>query len=50
MSMKEHSLANEVPCVSMSRIGCGLDQLEWSKVEYIITGVFLETDIKIQYI
>ena len=46
-SMKDHCVSNGVSCVSMPRIGCGLDRLDWSKVAEIITSVFAGTDIKI---
>ncbi|XP_028310023.1 ADP-ribose glycohydrolase OARD1 [Gouania willdenowi] len=45
--MKSHCLQNEVTKVSMPRIGCGLDRLQWSKVEEILKQIFQHTDISI---
>lgn len=33
--------------LTMPKIGCGLDRLEWSVVSQIIRGVFCDTDIEI---
>ena len=33
--------------ISMPRIGCGLDRLEWNKVREIVQEVFKDTDVKI---
>lgn len=33
--------------VLFSRIGCGLDRLDWDKVSAILGEVFEDTDIKI---
>ncbi|XP_019369764.1 PREDICTED: O-acetyl-ADP-ribose deacetylase 1 isoform X1 [Gavialis gangeticus] len=46
-AMKTHCLNNGVTDISMPRIGCGLDRLEWSKVSAILGEVFEDTDIKI---
>ncbi|XP_054902165.1 ADP-ribose glycohydrolase OARD1 [Poeciliopsis prolifica] len=45
--MKSHCLQNGVNRISIPRIGCGLDRLEWSKVSRILEQVFKETDISI---
>ncbi|KAI7794023.1 ADP-ribose glycohydrolase OARD1 [Triplophysa rosa] len=45
VSMREHCLANGVNKISMPRIGCGLDKLEWENVSSIITEVFQNTDV-----
>ncbi|XP_077070493.1 ADP-ribose glycohydrolase OARD1 [Siphateles boraxobius] len=47
VSMREHCLANGVNSISMPRIGCGLDKLEWENVSPIITEVFQDTNISI---
>ncbi|NXA06893.1 OARD1 deacetylase, partial [Sapayoa aenigma] len=46
-AMKTHCLHNGVTDISMPRIGCGLDGLEWDKVSAILGEVFENTDIKI---
>uniref|UniRef100_A0A3P9QGA2 Macro domain-containing protein n=1 Tax=Poecilia reticulata TaxID=8081 RepID=A0A3P9QGA2_POERE len=43
--MKSHCLEYNVKRISLPRIGCGLDQLEWSKVSQILQEVFKQTDI-----
>ncbi|XP_037055476.1 ADP-ribose glycohydrolase OARD1 [Peromyscus leucopus] len=46
-AMKSHCLKNGVTDLSMPRIGCGLDRLQWENVSAIIEEVFEATDIKI---
>lgn len=46
-AMKSHCLQNGVTDLSMPRIGCGLDGLQWEKVSEMIEEVFIATDIKI---
>nr|XP_032609036.1 ADP-ribose glycohydrolase OARD1 isoform X1 [Taeniopygia guttata] len=46
-AMKAHCLNNGVTDISMPRIGCGLDGLQWEKVSAILEEVFANTDIKI---
>ncbi|XP_072212317.1 ADP-ribose glycohydrolase OARD1 isoform X1 [Excalfactoria chinensis] len=46
-AMKTHCLNNGVTDVSMPKIGCGLDRLDWDKVSAILGEVFEDTDIKI---
>ncbi|NXI48759.1 OARD1 deacetylase, partial [Chloroceryle aenea] len=46
-AMKSHCLNNGVTDISMPRIGCGLDGLDWNKVSAILGEVFEDTDIKI---
>ena len=45
--MKEHAIRFNVKEISMPKIGCGLDRLNWDVVESIIKDVFIETDITI---
>eukprot|EP00483_Globobulimina_turgida_P004593 UN04602 len=45
--MKNHAVIHNVKHISMPKIGCGLDRLQWNKVEQIIKNVFKNTDIKI---
>ena len=47
IAMKRHMLENDVEKISMPRIGCGLDLLEWSKVEMMLRDIFQDTDIVI---
>ncbi|XP_041084322.1 ADP-ribose glycohydrolase OARD1-like [Polyodon spathula] len=46
-AMREHCVSNEVRKLSMPRIGCGLDCLDWKKVAVMIEEVFQNTDIQI---
>ncbi|KAL4233673.1 ADP-ribose glycohydrolase oard1 [Mactra antiquata] len=46
-AMKDHGMKNNVTGISMPRIGCGLDRLQWPKVEEMLKGVFKDTDIVI---
>ncbi|XP_001370260.1 ADP-ribose glycohydrolase OARD1 isoform X1 [Monodelphis domestica] len=46
-AMKTHCLKNGVTDLSMPRIGCGLDRLQWEKVSAMIEEVFEGTDIRI---
>ncbi|BFZ09269.1 hypothetical protein BsWGS_12308 [Bradybaena similaris] len=45
--MKDHMLKNDVKHLAMPKIGCGLDRLQWSKVEELIQKVFGDMDIMI---
>lgn len=45
LAMKAHCLENGVTSISMPRIGCGLDRLDWDKVEVMIKEVFQDVDI-----
>lgn len=47
IEMKNHMLSNNVTRLSMPKIGCGLDRLEWNEVKDIIKQVFAETNITI---
>ncbi|XP_041043458.1 ADP-ribose glycohydrolase OARD1-like isoform X1 [Carcharodon carcharias] len=42
-AMKNHCLSNGVLHISMPKIGCGLDNLEWDKVSAIIQEIFKDT-------
>ncbi|XP_061469205.1 ADP-ribose glycohydrolase OARD1-like [Rhineura floridana] len=46
-AMKIHCLNNAVTCISMPKIGCGLDRLNWSKVSTMLDEVFEDTDVSI---
>ncbi|NXX12098.1 OARD1 deacetylase, partial [Podargus strigoides] len=46
-AMKNHCLNNGVTDISMPKIGCGLDRLDWNKVSAILGEVFEDTDINI---
>ncbi|CAG04024.1 unnamed protein product [Tetraodon nigroviridis] len=45
--MKSHCILNGVTRVSMPRIGCGLDRLQWDRVSVILEQVFKHTHISI---
>ncbi|GAA6216513.1 O-acetyl-ADP-ribose deacetylase 1 isoform X1 [Lates japonicus] len=45
--MKLHCEKNGVTKISMPRIGCGLDRLEWARVSKILEQVFNHTNISI---
>ena len=44
---KNHAGSNNVLCICMPQIGCGLDEVDWSKVRTLIREVFRRTNIKI---
>lgn len=43
--MKSHCVLNGITRISMPRIGCGLDKLQWKRVSEILKEVFGHTDI-----
>lgn len=45
--MKTICIENGISRVAMPTIGCGLDRLQWNKVNKIIKEVFGDTDIEI---
>ncbi|KAL3882035.1 hypothetical protein ACJMK2_028415 [Sinanodonta woodiana] len=45
--LKKHCEFANVTHLSMPRIGCGLDGLEWSKVEHILRDIFGDININI---
>ena len=47
IEMKHHAVNHGVQKISMPKIGCGLDQLEWQTVKNIIHSAFIGTNIKI---
>lgn len=46
-AMKRHCASHSVTAVSMPRIGCGLDQLQWDKVKWMMEKVFRGSGIKL---
>lgn len=46
-NMKKHAVLNKITEISMPKIGCGLDKLEWEKVKFIICEVFWDSGIEI---
>ncbi|XP_026533971.1 O-acetyl-ADP-ribose deacetylase 1-like isoform X2 [Notechis scutatus] len=46
-AMKIHCLKNAVTHISMPKIGCGLDRLDWKKVSTMLEEVFEDTNIHI---
>merc|ERR1712154_620059 len=45
--MKNHAVINGVSHISMPKIGCGLDRLQWNKVKKIVKNEFKDTNVKI---
>lgn len=47
LAMRDKMLARGITKVSMPRIGCGLDRLEWERVEDVLSDVFADTSVTI---
>ena len=47
LSMKNHMLENGVRNLSMPRIGCGLDMLQWPKVELMLREIFADMELTV---
>ncbi len=47
ISMKRQLKTLNISQLAMPRIGCGLDRLNWGKVQGIIKSTFVDTDIEI---
>ena len=47
VEMREHMIQHNVTKLSIPRIGCGLDRLNWDNVSVIISEVFAHTGIDI---
>lgn len=45
--LKQHMVENKILKLSIPCLGCGLDKLEWSRVQGIIENVFEDTMIEI---
>ena len=46
--LKEKCEINKIDKIAMPFIGCGLDKLDWNKVQKMICETFKDTDIEIQ--
>lgn len=46
-AMRNHILLNDVKFLAMPRIGCGLDGLQWPKVNELIKEVFQDVEMEI---
>lgn len=46
-TMKNHCIQREVSKISMPKIGCGLDKLQWDRVKDIIEETFSDAKIEI---
>eukprot|EP01102_Stenamoeba_stenopodia_P019228 TRINITY_DN7201_c0_g1_i1.p1 TRINITY_DN7201_c0_g1~~TRINITY_DN7201_c0_g1_i1.p1 ORF type:complete len:146 (+),score=18.15 TRINITY_DN7201_c0_g1_i1:120-557(+) len=46
-AMKAHAVAHNIELISMPKIGCGLDKLDWNHVRSLIKEVFADTDVRI---
>lgn len=44
-AMREHIIKNGVKQLAMPTIGCGLDRLQWDKVEGMLRDIFQNDDI-----
>ncbi|XP_061908845.1 ADP-ribose glycohydrolase OARD1-like [Entelurus aequoreus] len=45
--MKVHCIKNGVTRISMPRIGCGLDRLNWERVSEMLEEIFESTDVSV---
>ena len=45
--MKKLCIDNDITKLSMPKIGCGLDKLDWNKVKGILSDIFSDLDIQI---
>ena len=45
--LRAHALDNSVLAVSIPRLGCGLDKLDWTIVRKLLCKTFTNTNIKI---
>lgn len=45
--MRKIVLKEHITKIAMPKIGCGLDRLNWIRVEYLIEKIFHNTDIEI---
>uniref|UniRef100_A0A8C9U6U1 O-acyl-ADP-ribose deacylase 1 n=1 Tax=Scleropages formosus TaxID=113540 RepID=A0A8C9U6U1_SCLFO len=46
-AMRVHCIQNGVTSISMPRIGCGLDRLDWRQVSVMVEEVFRDTGVSI---
>lgn len=47
LDMKRHVIENKVSSISMPRIGCGLDRLNWPDVKKLLMDIFSDISVKI---
>ena len=47
IALKSHAETNNVTRISMPRVGCGLDQLDWQKVRDMIQDVFHGSTVQV---
>lgn len=47
LEMSEIMTQLDITKLAMPKIGCGLDKLEWDKVEQVITDIFDDMDVEI---
>ena len=47
LALKSHAEANNVTRISMPRIGCGLDQMDWQKIKDMIQDVFHGSTVQV---
>ena len=46
-SMKLAAKENNITAISIPKVGCGLDKLDWDNVRAIIENIFIDSDITI---
>jgi hypothetical protein len=47
VALRDHAFLHSVSGLSMPRLGCGLDRLDWFLVKKIITDVFSQSPIRL---
>ena len=45
--MQAHAIMHEVSTIAISKIGCGLDQMNWQDVVKLLLNIFAYSDIQI---
>ena len=46
-AMYAHAVKHNVHAISLPKIGCGLDRLDWDRVEQMLKDIFPDIDITI---
>ena len=49
-NMRAHALLNNITKISMPKIGCGLDKLQWADVFQLVQDTFTYSGIQVQII
>src|SRR4051812_6280472 len=48
--MNKHMTENNIKSLSIPRLGCGLDKLDWNKVKVMISEIFKDKEITVYYL